>query len=228
MSKRNKTVKILSSILLVSGILVILIPHLTDFLYKHRAGNIISDFDKSSEQEEDALSELYEIMKQHNITIFEEGQSELKDPFSYEQIGLDLAKYGFEENIVGYVKISKMNVELPIYLGASKENMRLGAVHLSQTSYPIGGNNSNTVIAAHRGMSTTAMFRDIELLKTGDTIQLTNFWETLTYEVVETKIINPNDVHEILIQANRDLVTLITCHPRRANYQRYVVYCQRI
>ena len=54
-----------------------------------------------------------------------------------------------------------------------------------------------------------------------------NFRETLTYTVAETRIIEPTDIGELLIQDGRDLVTLVTCHPLGSNAQRYVVYCER-
>ena len=72
------------------------------------------------------------------------------------------------------------------------------------------------------------MFRDIEKLEIGDEIYIRNFRETLTYRVAELQVISPTDVQELLIQPERDLVTLITCHPYPYNYQRYVVYCERV
>ena len=44
--------------------------------------------------------------------------------------------------MAGYVTISRLKLELPIYLGATKKNLEKGAVHLSQTSIPIGGENT--------------------------------------------------------------------------------------
>ena len=105
--------------------------------------------------------------------------------------------------------------------------MKQGAAHLTNTSYPVGGWNTNCVLAAHRGYSRTAMFRDIELLEPGDEVVIENFRETLTYEVTETKVIAPDEIQEVLIQEGKDMVTLITCHPYRENRQRYVVYCER-
>lgn len=121
-----------------------------------------------------------------------------------------------------------MKVELPILLGANDENLEKGAAHLTETSYPIGGQNTNCVLAAHRGYNRAAMFRDIEKLEIGDEIHILNFRETLTYRVAELRVISPTDVEELLIQEGRDLVTLVTCHPYRYNYQRYVVYCERV
>ena len=63
----------------------------------------------------------------------------------------------------------------------------------------------------------------------GDTVSITNLWETLTYKVVEEKIIDPHEVEEILIQSDRDMITLLTCHPYASGgRQRYLVYCERV
>ena len=54
-------------------------------------------------------------------------------------------------------------------------------------------------------------------------------WERLWYRVVGTKIIEPHEIENILIQPGRDMVTLLTCHPYASGgKQRYLVYCQRI
>ena len=173
------------------------------------------------------LEELLADMRQYNETLFLTGQADLKDPFSYSQASFDLSAYGLSSNIIGYLTIPRMEIELPIYLGANKENMTRGAAHLTETSIPIGGNNTNAVIAAHRGMSTAAMFRNIEKLEIGDAVYITNYWEKLTYRVCEIAIINPSDVESVLIQEDRDMVTLLTCHPYRHNYKRYAVFCER-
>ena len=56
---------------------------------------------------------------------------------------------------------------------------------------------------------------------------ITNLWETLNYTVSEIKVIEPNEIDEILIQPGHDLVTLLTCHPYGSGGQyRYVVYCE--
>ena len=57
---------------------------------------------------------------------------------------------------------------------------------------------------------------------------ITNLWEELTYVVVDTDIIAPNEVEKVLIQEGRDMITLITCHPYASGgKQRYVIYCER-
>lgn len=62
----------------------------------------------------------------------------------------------------------------------------------------------------------------------GDTVTLTNLWETLTYTVADIQIIQPHEVDKIKIQQDRDLLTLLTCHPYAdGGRQRFAVYCER-
>jgi len=176
----------------------------------------------------EAHQDLKDAMTEYNLQLAQD-QSGLDSVDSYEEPGLNLEDYGLEaDDVVGYVEIPAMEVAIPLYLGASKSNMDNGAVVLGQTSMPIGGSSTNCVIAAHRGWNNMALFRDIEVLQEGDLVYLVNLWETLTYRVIKTSIIWPDEVEAVTIQPGQDMVTLLTCHPYTANTYRYLVYCQRV
>lgn len=180
------------------------------------------------EVSDDDGQELYQNLKIYNRELFETGQKNLNDPWSYRQNSFDLSQYGMKTDVIAVLRIPAMEVELPVYLGANESNMAKGAAHLTQTSMPIGGENTNCVIAAHRGWKGIPMFREIERLEIGDSLTLTNYWGTLSYEVSEIKIIKPDDSSKIFIQPGKDMVTILTCHPYTKNYRRYVVYFQRV
>ena len=168
-------------------------------------------------------------MEAYNLRIFEEGQAGFNSVDAYETPSFLLSDYGLEEEVFGVISIPSLNVEMPIYLGASAENLALGAAHLSQTSLPIGGENTNCVIAGHRGWRGGAYFRDIPRLKTGDLVQITNLWETLTYQVNEVKTIYPQSSTALLIQPGRDLLTLMTCEYAPGGVKnRCLVICERV
>ena len=237
----RKIIRIIAIVLIVAAVAVYLTPHVAQRLYAGHVDQVVAEFHAETakiaarypETEPDGgsaqyLSDLYAAMRAYNEDIYENHQADLKDPFSYEAPSFDLTQWGFQENIVGYIDIPRMGITLPIYLGATADNMHKGAAHLSETSLPIGGVNTNCVIAAHRGSWAGAMFRDIQKLQIGDEISVTNLWTSLTYRVAEIKIINPDDIRQVCIQDGRDLVTLITCHPYGKNSQRYVVYCERV
>ena len=230
-------------IMLFAGIFIMALPYIRQWNFDRKADTLIDDYREWMEEQRDEamestgtdtkekvlyLADLYEAMQEYNREIYENKQEDFRDAWSYQSPSFELSDWGLKENMIGYINIPRMKVNLPIYLGATTENMKKGAVNLSQTSLPLGGENTNCVIAAHRGYSGAAMFREIEKLQIGDEVTVTNLWETLSYKVVETKVILPTDTQEVLIQKGRDLVTLITCHPYRHNYQRYVVYCERL
>ena len=172
--------------------------------------------------------ELWEDMVRYNQSIAAQGQSGLSCAYDYQKASFRLADYGLPDEIFGVLSIPAIDLEMPIYLGATEQHMANGAAHLSQTSLPIGGMDTNCVIAGHRGYSGASYFRYLDKLHVGDTVSVTNLWETLTYRVCEIRIIDPSDVEEILIQPGRELLTLLTCHPYASGgRQRYVVYCER-
>lgn len=223
-----KKLKILAILFIIIGIIIFFFPQISNYIYEN---NVEAEKDKFVKTTEDnsnnMLEQLYNDLKQKNEELYKNKQANLVDPFSYEQSSIDLKKYGIENNVIGYIKIPKMNIELPILLGANTSNMKKGAVHLTETSYPIGGVNTNSVIAAHRGYGRATMFRHIEKLENGDKIYIKNFKEELVYTVYEIKIIEPNDITELEIKEGEDIITLITCHPYRVNNQRYIVKAVR-
>ena len=173
---------------------------------------------------EDYYSELFSNMQEYNRRIYEENQTELRDAFSYTTSNFDFESYGLQNNVAGYITIESMNIRLPLYIGSSIDNMSRGATVMNQTSMPIGGINTNCVIAAHRSRG---FFGDIEKLKIGDTVKITNLWEELSYRVVKVIVIDPYDIEKVKIFPEQDMITLLTCHPYTSNSHRYVVYCVR-
>lgn len=186
----------------------------------------IAETAETTEATEPTLSSM-ELLKQelvaYNEQIYREGQANFKDPFSYETPPIDLTEYGFEENVIATIWIPRLELELPVYLGATKDNLAKGAAVLGETSLPVSGENTNVAIAAHRGWRGAPMFRDIQLIQIDDKITITTPWETLIYRVCELEIITPSDINAVMIQPGRQLLTLMTCHPYTQNYQRYLV-----
>ncbi|MCL1917669.1 MAG: class C sortase [Peptococcaceae bacterium] len=227
-STSRTIIQVAAALIFLAGIGIFAYPYIMQLLYDRGVTAIVHSFEADRQNQDPRLEALYQKMIEENQSLYENGQMNLVDPFSYEQPGLDLTEYGLSDNIMGYISIPKIEVLLPIHLGASTENMKQGAVHLTQTSYSVGGPNTNSVIAAHRGYSKALMFRKIDLLEIGDSVKIRNFREELDYEVTDIKIIDPHDSQEILIQPEKELVTLMSCHPFPGNKLRYLVYCERV
>ena len=236
--------KVLLALLFLLGLAVFSYPYAQGFLVKREMESTVQTFQEQKEtqpttsvvipdstqpSEQRLYPELWEDMTAYNETIFAQGQSGLSCKLDYQQPSFWLADYGLKEEVFGFITIPAMELEMPIYLGATNHHMADGAAHLSQTSLPIGGANTNSVIAGHRGYGGASYFRYIDKLQIGDTVMVTNLWEQLTYRVAEIKIIYPYQVEEILIQPGRELLTLLTCHPYASGgKQRYLVICERV
>lgn len=232
------------AVLFLVGLAIFSYPHVQGLLVKREMESTVQTFQEQKEtqpttsvvisdstqpSEQRLYPELWEAMTSYNEAIFAQGQSGLSCKLDYQQPSFRLADYGLKEEVFGFLTIPAMELEMPIYLGATDQHMADGAAHLSQTSLPIGGNNTNCVIAGHRGYGGASYFRYIDQLQIGDTVMVTNLWEQLTYRVAEIKIIYPYEVDQILIQPGRELLTLLTCHPYASGgKQRYLVICERV
>ena len=157
--------------------------------------------------------EVLELLEQYNRDIYAGGQAKLNSLAATEQAGVLFCVSGQQGDMFGVISIPGIELEMPLYLGATEAHMAEGAAQLGQTSIPIGGEN----------------FRYVPELQIGDSVNITNLWGTLHYRVVETKIIQPNDIDAIKIQPGRDLITLLTCHPYASGgKQRFLVICERM
>ena len=235
-------------IIFTAGLGLALYPHIQGAIVDHQISQEAADFlewisGEDTPPEQDILllpgateetpsrpySDLWEDMQAYNDRIYTEGQAGLTTSASYQTPSFRLRDYGLTDEKFGVIQIPKLDLEMPLFLGANDVTMADGAAVLSETSIPIGGSNTNAVIAGHRGYGGASYFRYIPDLTVGDTVIITNLWETLTYKVVEEKIIDPHEVDEILIQTGKDMVTLLTCHPYASGgRQRYLVYCERV
>ena len=166
--------------------------------------------------------ELYYAMQDYNQSIYLDKQTGLTEDGLYAAPSFILSDYGVETEAIAVLNIPALDLSMPVYLGANDENMAAGAAHMSNTSLPVGGNNTN------RGYSGADYFKHLDTLTEGDSVQLVTLWNTLDYTVSEIQIIEPYEVEKILIQEGRELLTLLTCHPYASGGRyRYLVICER-
>lgn len=143
-------------------------------------------------------------------------------------------KYHYEEMLstpngaMSRVQIPSIDVDLPIYHGTSDVTLGKGAGHLEGTSLPVGGEDTHSVITAHRGLADATMFTNLDQVEVGDTFIITTFDKIMTYVVVDTKVVDPTDTASLRQEAGRDLVTLVTCTPLGINTHRILVTGERV
>lgn len=130
--------------------------------------------------------------------------------------------------MMGFIRIPCIDVSLPIYHTVDAHVLNIGAGHMPETSLPVGGENTHSVISAHSGMAGSAMFSELERMCIGDFFYIDVLGETLTYQVVRIDVIEPEDTALLYISPGEDLVTLLTCTPYGINTHRLLVRGARV
>ena len=126
-------------------------------------------------------------------------------------------------SIMGYVKIPKIGVEIPIYHGTSEDVLSRGVGHMEGSSLPVGGTNTHCIMSAHRGLPSAKLFTDLDRLELGDTFQVVVLDQILTYQVDQIKITTPQEFEDLVIVDGMDYCTLVTCTPYGINTHRLLV-----
>jgi len=128
--------------------------------------------------------------------------------------------------------IPKIGVTSPIVFSKSRkeediqEDLKRGVVHYLGTSLP--GETGNCFIVGHssnyswRGGDYNTVFVFLDKLKKGDEIFIYYNGEVYRYEVIESFLVNPEQV-EVLEGGSEPILTLMTCWPIGTNLKRLIV-----
>lgn len=130
--------------------------------------------------------------------------------------------------VMARLRIPAIDVDLPVYHGTSDATLAKGVGHLEGTSLPVGGASQHSVLTAHRGLPEATLFNDLDRVELGDRFTIEVFGEVLTYEVIDTRVVEPEDTDTLRAVAGEDLVTLVTCTPLGINSHRYLVTGERV
>lgn len=174
-------------------------------------------------EKETSFDAAYRFLLAYNERVVAGTAGAINDPWG---IGSDEDAFrgvGLDNAVVGVLRVPRLNIEVPLLLGASNDHLARGACIISGTSAPLGQESSNVAIAGHRG----DIFRDIEDIQLGDTLTIETRWGTLEYRAVEFRAIAPDDTAAVGVQPHRDLVTLLSCHPYGISDQRYLAIFER-
>lgn len=225
--KRNKVISILLLLVLLGGLSLLLYPLVSDYWNSFHQSRAIAAYAEAVAELDDASCEAwreaaqnYNAALQKNQACFQPNGEEKR---AYEQL-LDVSG----EGIMGYIEIPSINVSLPIYHGTDEEVLQIATGHIEGSSLPIGGAGTHCVISGHRGLPSARLFTDLDQLTEGELFILRVLDETLTYEVDQIRIVEPEDVSLLSIEAEKDLCTLMTCTPYGINSHRLLVRGHRI
>lgn len=224
MKKRASTIILI--VILVVGLSLILYPTVADWWNSFHQSRAIADYDAFlSDMTQEDYSHLFE-----DAMVYNEQLRKLKFPLMYydEVPGYDDLLNITGTGVMGYIDIPKINVELPIYHGTSEAVLQFAAGHVEGSSLPTGGENTHSLISAHRGLPSARLFTDLDKLQVGDTFMMTIVDRVLTYEVDQILVVLPHEVEELYVQEGEDYCTLVTCTPYGINSHRLLVRGTRV
>ena len=224
--KKNKSTIFLILVFFV-GLSVMLYPTVSDYVNQRNQSRAVADYSAEVENMTEAdYTAYFEAADAFNQQIAADDTA-LYVPSRYADRyarTLDITGTG----IMGYITISKIGVELPIYHGTSDGVLQVAAGHLEGTSLPVGGASTHAVISAHRGLPSAKLFTNLDQLEVGDTFTITVLDRVLTYEVDKISIVLPTETDELKVVEGKDYVTLMTCTPYGINTHRLLVRGRRI
>lgn len=226
---RNKIPIFIAIFLFILSAIVLAFPTVSNALYQAENHSTITKYNSNVSSMSKAEKEKYlTLARQYNESLTET----VTDAFvtsAYENIKPDYESVlNFNDGQICSVEIPKINVNLPVYHGTSEDVLTKGAAHSANTSFPIGGKNTHSVISAHTAYPGKVFFDDLTELERGDIFYINVLDEKLTYKICDIGIAEPDDTSKLKIVYNKDLVTLVTCYPYAVNSHRLLVTGERV
>lgn len=229
--KSEKILLIIAIIFIIVGTGIFLYPSISNYFAEKNHVEAIRNYDKMVVKiGEDSLKKEKEKAQTYNENL---SGDPVHDPFVFG------SGYALPENykevlnisgdgIMGYIQIPKISVDLPIYHGTSEEVLEKGVGHIQNTSVPIGGNSTHSVLTGHTGLPNAELFTRLDELVVGDIFYIHVLNDILTYKVYEIKVVLPDNISELQITNGNDFVTLVTCTPYGVNSHRLLVKAERV
>lgn len=230
-NKSNHSAKIILIVGILFGLAIIFYPLVSQVYYDISSENANKEFREAidatytPEQKEEnvRLAEAYNEALEPNLSWV--------DPYSSSEREEGVIEYANMLEVqerIGIVSIPSVSVELPIYAGTSETVLQKGAGHLEGTSLPVGGENTHSVVTAHRGLADKRLFRDLDKVAIGDIFYIESMAGTLYYEVDQIQIVEPTQTDTVMIVPGEDYATLLTCDPYMINSHRLLIRGTRI
>ena len=206
---RGRKIMVILMLGFLIGISLLLYPAFSDYWNSKTQTRAIVNYESVLEHlEPEDYSAIFQQAYDYNKQLYE---SEINPILYPEQFPgywdtLDVTDFG----MIGYLKIDRIGVELPVYHGTSAEVLSYGVGHLEGSSLPVGGESTHSVMSAHRGLPSARLFTDLDRVELGDTFQIIVLDQILTYQVDQIKIVYPNEIEDLQIVEGKD------CTPEQA------------
>ena len=224
--------KVIPILIVIAGFLLLAYPFLSNYLFEKSAGSTVESYQEKTDIMDQKIKEkVLDEARGYNENLLR-SSIQLTDPFKTKKINGETVFYNNILNvdrseIMGYVKIPCISVDLPIYHGTSEEVLERGIGHLAASSFPIGGESTHAVLTGHTGLSSAKLFTDLTEMKKGDLFFIHVLDKKLAYRVDRITVVKPEDTRNLQIIDGEDHVTLLTCTPYGVNDHRLLVRGKR-
>lgn len=217
---------------MVVGISMVAYPFASDYLNKLQQAKVTQNLAMAIEgsTEEDLSAYMQQAQSYNERLLY--GSTYVVDPFDPEAPTASDTDYVSclnlnGDGVMGQIVIPSINVNLPISHGTEGSGMDHGVGHVTNTSLPVGGGSTHAVLAGHTGLPSAVIFDDLDKLQVGDYFIIQVLGEDHAYSVTSTEVVLPDDTSSLGVQADRDLVTLVTCTPYGVNSHRLLIHAER-
>ncbi len=228
--KSNKLIIILAVLLGCISLSLVLYPTASQLLNKMFDNNSIIQYNNQ-------VSSLDAMTKNEMLSKAQEYNAELlnivsiSDSFSPDAYDVKESYKNIlsvtDDGLIGTVSIPKIECNLPIYHGTTEDVLDKGAVHMANTSFPIGGESTHAIVSAHTAYPGKEFFNRLTELECGDYFYFTVLGDTLAYKVCRIDVVLPTETELLNVVRGQDYATLITCTPYSVNTHRLLVRGQR-
>ncbi|WP_411345311.1 class D sortase [Paenibacillus sp. WLX1005] len=205
-----------SYVLILLGIAVLLYPKASEWYADWQQERLLT----AAEQSETASTNDGKLKKEYSYV-----NALLNEGASADNSSNDPLPAASEGDIIGIITIPVIDVKLPVIEGATRDNMRSAAVHISETNQL--GEIGNFAVAAHRAHKYGRLFNRLNEVKNGDTIQIEAKGKTYHYTVDNIQIVEPTDVAVLNSNGKEQELTLVTCDPLINPTHRLIVHAHR-
>ncbi|TJX15645.1 class A sortase [Tissierella creatinini] len=215
--------KIISTILIITGILLLLLPIINDWLIKSKISTTKEMVNEISPEEiqENTLDQNFEENVSEDETLFD--YSSIEDV----QITTTISEAGrfkkeeVNKNIIGQIIIKDLNINLPILKGVTNSNLMIGAGTMKPNLVMGEGNYS---LAGHY-MKNGLLFGNLLQIQTGTRVKITNKKVVYEYEIYDTQIVNDTAFYMLgqdrAINRGKSIISLMTCYYTSKNGKRF-------
>lgn len=226
MKKTNKLKIRFAILMILTGLTIFSYPFVSNFLANRNATVAVQEYEQSlTELEKEQIDAIkaaaasYNDQLQSVLNKNAQGEGEIHNSY------IDLIQLG---SALGYITIPKIDVNLPIYEGTDMDVLAHGIGHLTETSYPLGGEGTHSALSGHRGLAEAELFTNLDKLTLGDRFYLHILDEILAYQVDQVLVVEPHEIEALDVVEGEDLCTLVTCTPIGINSHRLLVRGTRV